>query len=150
MAIVLVLPSRALYAAYTIYCHGRFGQTLGKHFMGIRVVLTTGERIDWREAWLRSSVDVMLALLGIIASFVALSTIADADYYGVGWRQRNLNLHALQPAWLGWIATVRALWMWSEVIVMLFNKRRRAFQDFIAGTVVVAERKIPHGQVHDP
>jgi len=83
MAIVLVLPSRALYAAYTIYCHGRFGQTLGKHFMGIRVVLTTGERIDWREAWLRSSVDVMLALLGIIASFVALSTIADADYYGV-------------------------------------------------------------------
>src|SRR5438046_10153320 len=118
--------------------------------MCIRVVRTTSERINWCESWLRSSVDVVLAILGVISSFVALSAIGDADYYGVGWRQRNLNLHALQPAWLGWIATVRALWMWSEVFVMLFNKRRRAFHDFIAGTVVVAGRKIPHGQVHDP
>ena len=84
-AIALVLPMTAAYAAYTIYCHGRYGQTVGKHVMGVRVVRTTGEQIGWREAWLRSSVDVVFAALQVIASFVALAAITDADYYGVGW-----------------------------------------------------------------
>ncbi len=29
------------------------------------------------------------------------------------------------------------VWIWSEVIVLLFNRRKRALHDFIAGTVVV-------------
>ena len=28
-------------------------------------------------------------------------------------------------------------WMWSELLVLLFNKKRRALHDFIAGTVVI-------------
>lgn len=139
VALMLVLPTTALYGAYTIYCHGRFGQTIGKHVMGIRVVRTTGERISWREAWLRSSVDVVFAVLGVISSFVALATIGDVDYYGVGWMQRSQNLYALAPSWLGWTATAGQIWIWSEVVVMLFNKRRRALHDFIAGTIVVSK-----------
>ncbi len=54
-ALALVIPMAVAYAAYSIYCHGRFGQTVGKRVMGIRVIRTTGERIGWREAWLRSS-----------------------------------------------------------------------------------------------
>jgi uncharacterized RDD family membrane protein YckC len=69
-AIVLVVPMTAAYCAYTIYCHGRFGQTVGKHAMGIQVLRTTGERIGWREAWLRSSVDVAFTALGVISSFI--------------------------------------------------------------------------------
>src|SRR5438477_5361541 len=84
-AIVLVVPMTAAYCAYTIYGHGRFGQTVGKHVMGIRVMRTNGERIGWREAWLRSSVDVAFAALGVISLFIALAAIADAQYYGVGW-----------------------------------------------------------------
>src|SRR5262245_26350252 len=75
--IVLVLPMTAAYCAYTIYCHGRFGQTIGKYVMGIRVVRTTGERIGWREAWLRSSFDVVFSVLGVLASLIALAAIAD-------------------------------------------------------------------------
>jgi uncharacterized RDD family membrane protein YckC len=142
VALVLVLPMTVLYAAYTIYCHGRYAQTVGKHVMGIRVVRTTGERIGWRGAWLRSAVDLAFAALGVISSFVALANIGDADYYGVSWMQRGLNLHALEPAWLGWTAMVSEIWIWSEVVVMLFNQRRRALHDFIAGTVVTAEQKI--------
>ena len=29
------------------------------------------------------------------------------------------------------------LWTWSELIVMLTNRQRRALHDFIAGTVVI-------------
>jgi len=141
-AIILVIPMTAAYCAYSIYCHGRGGQTVGKHAMGIRVVRTTGERIGWREAWLRSSVDVAFAAVGVISSLVALAAITDAEYYGVRWTQRATNLQAHQPTWLAWTFAASQIWVWSEVIVMLFNKRRRALHDFIAGTVVTAEQRI--------
>jgi len=147
-ALALVIPMAVAYAAYSIYCHGRFGQTVGKRVMGIRVVRVTGERIGWREALLRSSVDLFFSALGIIGTFVALATIADTDYYGVGWMQRAQNLAAHQPAWLGWTVAATQVWVWSEVVVMLFNKRRRALHDFIAGTVVTSEQRIPDAQTH--
>ena len=142
VAIVLVIPMTAVFCAYTIYCHARFGQTVGKHVMGIRVVRTTGERIGWREAWLRSSVDVAFGVLGAIALFVALAAVTDGNYYGVGWKLRAQNVAALEPSWSNYTALAGQIWFWSEVIVMLFNKRRRALHDFIAGTIVTAERKI--------
>jgi uncharacterized RDD family membrane protein YckC len=141
-ALALVIPMAASYLAYAIYCHGRFGQTVGKRLMGIRVVRTTGERIGWREAWLRSSVDLGFSVLNVVGSFAALSTIVDGDYYGVDWIQRGANLAAHQPSWLHWTWTVAQIWVWSEVVTMLFNKRRRALHDFIAGTVVTSERRI--------
>ena len=136
-ALVLVIPMAIVYDSYSIYCHGRFGQTVGKRVMGIRVVLTTGEAIGWRTAWLRSSVDVMFSVLGVIASFMALTAISDTEFYGVGWMQQSQNLSALEPAWLGWTEEATQIWVWSEVVVMLFNKRRQALHDFIAGTVVI-------------
>jgi uncharacterized RDD family membrane protein YckC/DNA uptake protein ComE-like DNA-binding protein len=141
-ALVLVIPMAIAYDSYTIYCHGRFGQTVGKRVMGICVVLTTGEAIGWRTAWLRSSVDVMFSVLGVISSFVALAAISDAEFYGVGWMQQSQNLSALEPAWLGWTEEATLIWSWSEVFVMLFNKRRQALHDFIAGTVVITKRQV--------
>ena len=35
------------------------------------------------------------------------------------------------------------IWIWSELIVMLTNRRRRALHDFIAGTVVIRRRVEP-------
>jgi uncharacterized RDD family membrane protein YckC len=133
-----LIPSSYFHLAYPIYYHGRFGQTIGKRVMGIRVVLTTGERIGWREAWLRSSVDVGFSVLYAIESLAALLTIADGEYYGVGWIQRGANLAAHQPSWLHWTWTLGQIWAWSEVVTMLFNKRRRALHDFIAGTLVTS------------
>ena len=147
-ALALVIPMAIAYVAYTIYYHGRFGQTIGKRMMGIRVVRTTGERIGWREAWLRSSIDVLFATLGGVGSLVALAAIGDADYYGVGWMQRAQNLAAHEPAWLAWTGTATQIWVWSELVVMLFNKRRRALHDFIAGTVVTSDQRIPDAQSH--
>jgi uncharacterized RDD family membrane protein YckC len=147
-ALALVVPMAVAYSAYTIYCHGRFGQTVGKRVMGIRVMRTNGERIGWREAWLRSSVELFFSVLGVIGTFVALLTIADTDYYGVGWMQRAQNVVGLQPAWLSWTGTATQIWVWSEVVVMLLNKRRRALHDFIAGTVVTSEQRNPDAQTH--
>nr|WP_309696742.1 hypothetical protein [Armatimonas sp.] len=94
------------------------------------------------------TVELFFSVVGVIGSFVALATIADSDYYGVGWMQRAQNLAAHEPAWLAWTMTATQIWVWSEVVVILFNKRRRALHDFIAGTVVTSEQRIPDAQTH--
>jgi uncharacterized RDD family membrane protein YckC len=144
-AMALLVPLTYVYVGYSIYYHGRFGQTLGKLFMGIRIVNRNGEAIGWTKAWLRSSLDVLFTALSVVAQFMALAAIADHDYYNVGWMQRYQNLYALRPAWLSWTDTIIEIWSWSEVIVMLFNRERRALHDFIAGTVVIA---LPKTQDH--
>lgn len=142
-AFVFVIPMGIAYDYYTIYCHGRFGQTIGKRVMGICVVFTTGEPIGWRSAWLRGSVDVIFSVLRVISSFVALAAISDSDFYGVGWMQQSKNLSTLKPVWLGWTEVAIPIWGLSEVFVMLFNKKRQALHDFIAGTVVVNKHQKP-------
>ena len=32
---------------------------------------------------------------------------------------------------------MQQIWIWSEFVVLLFNRRKRAIHDFIAGTVVI-------------
>lgn len=138
MAIVLLVPVACIHVGYFVYSHGRFGQTIGKYLVGIRVVKRNGEVIGWQEAWLRSSFDVLFVSFSCAAAFIVLTTIADRDYYNVGWSQRSQNLYALRPAWVGWTDIASQIWTWSEVVVMLFNRERRALHDFIAGTIVIA------------
>jgi uncharacterized RDD family membrane protein YckC len=133
---LLAIPVAFSFAAYSIYFHGRSGQTIGKRMMKIRVVRTSGERIASREAWLRSSVDVGFAALACIGTLVALASIPDAEYY-VGWSRQNLANY--EPSWLHWTEYASTIWMLSEVVVMLFNPERRALHDFIAGTVVIQD-----------
>ena len=140
VAMVLIVPMTALGLGYHIYCHGRFGKTLGKHAMGIRVVRLDGTPIGWPEAWKRSSVDVVFALANVVAMFIALSTISDASYYDVPLADRARNIQAMQPEWAVAVQIAINIWVWSEVVVMLFNERRRALHDFIAGTIVVSDR----------
>jgi uncharacterized RDD family membrane protein YckC len=128
------------FAGYHIYCHGRFGQTVGKYAMGIRLVQLDGEKITWKQAWLRSSVDVCLGTVGLIATFITVANMSDAEYY-VGWTKRMKNMAEFEPVWAHWLKVVGQVWIWSEVVVMLFNEKRRAIHDFIAGTVVVRKNE---------
>jgi len=82
-AYVVGIPLGFSYCAYSIYCHGRFGKTIGKHLSGIRVVQVSGERLAWRQACLRSSVDVLLALVTVIARIIALRAISDTGGIGL-------------------------------------------------------------------
>ena len=147
-ALVLVIAVPAACATYTIYYNGRFGQTIGKRTVGIRIVRTTGEAIGWREALLRSSVDVLFSAVGMAASFVTLAAITDTEFYRVGWVQESVNLQTQQSSWLRWTDVAGQIWFWSELVVMLFNSRRRALHDFIAGTVVISEERVSSAQVH--
>jgi len=139
---VSLVTMSALYQAYTIYGHGRFGQTIGKHLMGIRVLRMNGEPIRWREAWLRSAIELVYMVLSDAATLIALWTIPDNLYVGVSWLQRGVNVQEHVPEWNGWVEIAGQVWIWSEFVVLLLNRKRRSLHDFMAGTVVAAQPAI--------
>ncbi|HEV8245428.1 MAG TPA: RDD family protein, partial [Polyangiaceae bacterium] len=116
--------------------HALFGQTLGKMAAGIRVVRVSGERIGWREASFRSSVDIGFGVLGAIVTGQALLHFPAAEW-SASSLENSKRLLELQPPWARLEPYVSSLWYWSELFVLLTNRRRRALHDFIAGTVVV-------------
>lgn len=51
--------SQIAYFAYTIVGHARWGQTLGKRAVGIRVIDASGRPIGWNKAIRRSTVVIV-------------------------------------------------------------------------------------------
>jgi uncharacterized RDD family membrane protein YckC len=134
---LFVVPTSIFYSAYEVYFHGRFGQTLGKRAVGIRVVTLDGSPISWNQAVMRSSVGIVFALLMMAASLIAYLHFPDAQYYALSWWQRQTRLADFSPWWGHTVSTASTIWGWSEVLVVLLNKKKRALHDFIAGTVVI-------------
>jgi uncharacterized RDD family membrane protein YckC len=113
-AVVFTILHVCLGQAYSIYGHGRFGKTVGKLVMGIRVVRVTGEPLRWREAWLRSAFDLCFVFVSTIGQVAAMIAIANSEYYGVGWSTRSANLAAHEPTWATWAMKLGTIWVFSE------------------------------------
>ena len=80
VAIAVMPICSALGIGYHVYLHGRFGQTVGKRLSHIRVVRTDASRISWREAWLRSAVDVVLAVVIISGGITVMLGLPEAHF----------------------------------------------------------------------
>jgi uncharacterized RDD family membrane protein YckC len=137
LAIFITIPSSILFAMFNVYFHARFGGTPGKLAVGIRVTRPDGTRIGWAQAWKRSSVDLVFAFLVLVFEVWALLHVDPTKFSSVGWIERTQLLQQHQPSWFNSVNILQQIWIWSEVVVLLFNKRKRAIHDFIAGTVVV-------------
>jgi uncharacterized RDD family membrane protein YckC len=122
---------------YNVYFNARFGGTPGKLAVGIRITRPNGTPIGWTEAWKRSSVDLVFALLTLIFGVWALAHVDPVNYSSLGWVDRTKLLQSHTPSWASSVDTLEHVWMWSEIVILLFNKRKRAIHDFIANTVVV-------------
>ncbi len=113
------------YLLYSVLLHGACGQTVGKMFMRVRVRDVEETTLTYRQAVLRDSVPLVLTVVGVVLGIrVAMSGIdplADAEW-SIG--------DSL-------IAYTGLAWFIAEVVTMLWNKKRRALHDFIAGSVVV-------------
>ena len=125
--IAVELVSSGFLAAYTIFFHYRYGATVGKMVTDIKVTLPDGSPIGIKEAFLRSSVELGLSIVEMSAQ---LSSMGNAD----------VEQCLFVPAWQQTVLAIYWIWFWSEVIVLLFNERKRAIHDFIAGTVVIHKR----------
>lgn len=114
---------------YTIYLHGRYGQTVGKMVTRVRIFdAKTYSAISFRHAFLRDCIPILFTI-----PFVANNT-----YELVTLRMRNETWPSGEFSTAGaWAFGVLIFWLLAELITMLTNRRRRAIHDFVAGTVVI-------------
>lgn len=122
---------------FHVYLVARYGGTPGKLLLRMRIAMVSGATITSRAAALRYAVLFTLTTLSSIALCIALLRMSDQEYFSLSYGQRSLRLVAAAPAWYGVVAILMQIWIWGEFIVMLSNRKRRAVDDFIAGTVVV-------------
>lgn len=123
-----------LVVTYDISFVAKYGQTLGKMAVGIKIVKIDGQLVSWKEAILRHSVNIIFAIINGVVLCYAITKIPESEYISLSWKARDLRINEFYPAWINMMSYV---WIWSEVVVLLFNKRKRALHDFIAGTVVI-------------
>lgn len=141
-ALVSAIISSILFVSYSIFFHYKFGATLGKMAAGVKVTLPDGSPIGLKQALLRSSVDVAFSIFAVIAQIIAINSSEPDKFLSLGWGDRAHYLFALYPAWYFFVNVSSQIWYWGELIVLLFNKRKRALHDFIAGTVVIKKEYV--------
>lgn len=105
----------------------------------IKVTRQDGTQITLRHASLRSSVDIGLAAVNFAATTYVLATWTGPEWSSLKWLDRGGELAKHNPIFTAYDWASQA-WLWSELLVLLLNKKRRALHDFIAGTVVIRVR----------
>ena len=121
------------YIAYSVLCHGMWGQTLGKRAVGVIVRDVTERPLSIRQAVLRDAVPIALSPLQFWDDLPDLLRGRDPLLPGG-------EIHAVAFGLLGWVSV---LWFAAEVVTMLTNRKRRAVHDFIAGSVVLRRSALP-------
>ncbi len=133
--------------AYTLGLTYRYGGTIGKLAIGIRIRPADGGELTWSNVWRRSAVDMLLAIVIIASEIFGMTRIDFPTYAAAGILARSDIMNAAIP-WLPTIGLLYMMWMASEFVVLMTNRRRRALHDFIAGTVVVVVRRQSATQVN--
>lgn len=136
LAFVSLFLGTFIFYIYEIYFHGNSGQTIGKKSQNIKVVTLTGNPISWKQAFLRSSIGLGLSMLASISLMTAIFRITDEEFSLLNWTEMSERQNQMAP-FLTEINIAMQVWAWSEIFVVLFNQKRRALHDFIAGTVVI-------------
>ncbi len=139
MTTFINLGSQLLMLCYFILMHATFGQTLGKMITGVKVVRNADEGpISFLRALLRDLVPLMLLA-------AAVFMLPHSDIIVTSGKKVALQ----PPAMLGIVSMLSFLWGLMEIVTFLFNKRRRAVHDLIAGTVVIRYLRLSSTAAHD-
>ena len=130
-------PIHLALVVFNLWLIYRFGGSIGKLAMGLRIRMLDGSPITMRSTALRQSVDLLLMLAGMVSTTIAVQSLTDAQFVGLGWLDQAELIDESGPAWDGPLMILAGVWYWGELVVMLTNKKRRALHDFLAGTVVI-------------
>ena len=139
VAILVYVANTIVYFAYSIIGHARWGQTIGKRLVNIRVRTLDGQPIGWAQAWRRSSVDIALGTASLLSYAIVLARIPAGEFDALDWQAISERYDAIRPWWAQAVDYLYFAWLASEIVSVLFNRRRRALHDFVAGTVVTRE-----------
>lgn len=125
LLIIWTVIFMCIYQFYTVFLHGKYGQTFGKMAMGVKIVTFPEELpISYFQAFIR---DLPYFFIYFFQTVILISIIL---FPRLAYNSSlSTTLEILNFAGLAWLLL--------EIISMLFNEKRRAVHDFIAKTVVI-------------
>lgn len=124
----MTIVQRVLFAligvGYYVLLHWKYGQTVGKMVMRLKVVSLDERPISLRQSLIRH-------IFYIIERFVALCLLV--YFVSIGYSlsselRTTIQLYLSIPIYI---------WIITDTLVCIVNKQDRALHDLIAGTVVV-------------
>lgn len=128
---------------YFMALTGLWGQTPGKMLAKIRVIRLDGYEVRWSNAILRNIFETLLVLVMFVGYAMALSHTTTRDFNLLPAAEREAEFEEYIPAFVGYCVLARYAYAFSEFFVLLFNKKKRAIHDFIAGTVIIRDPRMP-------
>ena len=123
--IILSFSYTICWTLYLVIGHGRFGQTIGKRHMGIKVLdIAEQNVIGFKRAFYREAVWFFVQTLGLIyCAVAAYSTATNTDLINIYFDD--------------YVRSTISIWFLLELVTMFFNNKRRALHDYMANSVVV-------------
>jgi uncharacterized RDD family membrane protein YckC len=140
------VPGTLFWLFYHVYLVRRFGGTPGKLLARLQIRKVDGTEIGYRESILRYLPEALLNILLHIALISSVIAMTDSEYISLGYLDRARRMAELAPSWYGPTNILLQIWIWSEFVVMMTNRKRRALHDFFAGTVVIRREISPPAQ----
>jgi uncharacterized RDD family membrane protein YckC len=123
-----------LFTSYVVIGHGKYGQTLGKKLMGVKVLdLNEINVIGYKRAFLRESVWFFAEVIRIL--------------FIVYYINYDLPREGINSIDLGLVTFGSSIWLVIELVTMRFNKKRRAVHDYIASSVVINQNEMRREQI---
>jgi uncharacterized RDD family membrane protein YckC len=120
------LVSLISWTLYYVIGHGKYGQTIGKKVVGIKVLnINEDNVIGYRKAFIREAVWIFVTIICLM-------------YYAIESFKNPNNSQELRVSIIDVYSGMTMLvWFLLELVTMLFNEKRRALHDYIADSVVV-------------
>ena len=125
-----------LYPLYQICCTWMWGQTPGRFLLGIKVVNDNpGIRLGMKAVIQRHSPDLcfailmMVSIIWMVASGFSLPEHATLDAKTNAFHFTNRYWDLTDDIW--------DVWIWSEIIFLTLDGRRRSLHEFLSNTVVI-------------
>ncbi|PTC03949.1 RDD family protein [Vibrio mediterranei] len=113
--------------SYYVILHAKYGQTIGKMVMKVKVVdVSESRNITVKQSCMRDIVPIIMAPFTVYA-------YAQLAFFGKTWQSLD------QDSVLTIVSLIMISWVVLESVSMLFNEKRRAVHDYIAGSVVVRQ-----------
>jgi hypothetical protein len=103
----------------------------------MRITKLDGAPVGYKEAGIRCSVLLFLSSLSSVGLVVAALSMPVSEYSQLTRETRVKQLEMVAPSWYQPVNIVIGVWVLSELVVLLANKKRRAIHDYMARTVVI-------------
>ena len=123
---------------YYILSQKTLGKTLGKYVAKVTLVSFDGIDISYYKLCLRYSIDIFLAILTVCIMLKALYLISPEEFSGLPWL-KQISLISSKTKNLVNVSILIQLYVYFNLIWLIFNSRNRAFHDVLGGTIVISD-----------